>query len=188
MHPTLVLVLLATLGGCAMPVREPPLQGLAPVTALQWRNFMDEKLRGQVSLGEVKGSDAEAEGWLRATLDRVWGSRALRKPVADALEEQLDQLRLLANAAQGGRYVLDVEILSLEAGGLPFGSEGEAELRYRLREAGEGGRLLFEKRLRSAGDLMPGLLWPPARQRAAKESALRANLLRLGGELARLRV
>ena len=69
MRPTLVLVLLATLGGCAMPVREPPLQGLAPVTALQWRNFMDEKLRGQVSLGEVKGGDAEAEGWLRATLD-----------------------------------------------------------------------------------------------------------------------
>lgn len=181
------LLCLAVLSGCALPVREPPLNGLAPLTALQWRNFMDEKLRGQVVLGEIKGADPEAEGWMRSTLDRLWGSRALQKPLGDALETQLDQLRLLAGAP-GGRYVLDVEILLLDAGGLPFGSEGAAELRYRLRESAEGGRLLYERRLRSTGELMPGLLWPPARTRAAKESALRANLLKLGEELARLRV
>lgn len=183
----LIPLLALLLSACAMPVREPTLHALDPVTTLQWRSFVDEKLRGQVTLGEFKGADPEAVGWLQKTLERVWTSRALQKPVADALEEQLHELRLLASAAASGRYVLDVEILSLAAGGLPLSSEGEAELRYRLREA-EGGRLVYDRKLRTQGDISPGLLWPPGRQRAAKESALRANLLKLSQDLVRLRV
>lgn len=180
-------LLLATLAGCALPVREAPLQGLDPMTTLQWRSFVDERLRGQVQLGEFKGADAEARGYVQKTLERVWESRTPAKPVLDALEEQLLQLRLLASAAQPARYVLDVEILRLAGGNLPLSSEGEAELQYRLREAASG-RLVYERRLRSQGDVNPSLLWPPARQRAAKESALRANLLLLAHELVRLRV
>jgi hypothetical protein len=184
-----LVLLCVLLAACAMPVREQPLrEGLHPITALQWRGFVDEKLRGQVALGEIKGSDAEAVGWLQKTLERVWTSRAPQKPVSDAIEEQLHELRLLALAAQPARYVLEVEILALHGGPLPLGSEGHAELRYRLREAGDGGRLLYERRLRSEGEVGYGLLWPPARQRAAKESALRANLLKASQELVRLRV
>ncbi len=187
-RPAAALSLSLALAGCAMPVREVPLhQGQNPITTLQWRGFVDERLRGQVQLGELKGADAEALGWMRKTLDHVWGSRAAAKPVADALEEQLDALRLLANAALPARYALDVEILRLDGSNLPLGSEGEAEVRYRLREI-DSGRLVYERRLRSQGDVGYGLLWPPARQRAAKESALRANLLRLSEELVRLRV
>ena len=151
-----------------MPVREPPLQSLDALTALQWRGFVDERLRGQVMLGELKGADAEAVGYLQKTLERIWQSRTPDKPVRDAIEEQLHQLRLLANAAAPARYVLDVEILSLDGGPLPLASEGEAELRYRLREAGDGGRLVYERRLRSQGEVGYGQLWPPARQRAAQ--------------------
>lgn len=174
-----------------MPVREQPLQSLDPVTTLQWRSFVDEKLRGQVQLGQLVGSDPEAVGYLQKTLDRVWTSRAQAKPLRDALEEQLDALRLLANAAATGRYVLDVEILRLEAGGLPLSGDGEAELRYRLRENNASGRLVYERRLRSQGELPwagAAHLWPPQRQRAAKEAALRANLRLIAQELVRLRV
>lgn len=175
------------LAGCALPVRETSLQGLAPVQTLQWRSFVDERLRGQVQLGEFKGADPEARGYVQKTLERVWESRTPAKPVVDALEEQLMRLRLLANAAQPARYVLDVEILRLAGGSLPLAGDGEAELRYRLRES-DSGRLVYERRLRSQGEVNPALLWPPARQRAAKESALRANLLLLAHELVRLRV
>lgn len=189
MNASAIVLFCLLLAGCAMPVREPPLRdGLHPITALQWRGFVDDKLRGQVQLGEIKGSDPEAVGWLQKTLERVWTSRAPLKPVADAIEEQLHELRLLANAAAPARYVLDVEILSLGGGQLPLANEGHAELRYRLREVGEGGRLLYERRLRSEGEIGYGLLWPPARQRAAKEAALRANLLKASQELVRLRV
>lgn len=176
------------IAGCAMPVREQPLRdGLDPITTLQWRGFVDEKLRGQVMLGELKGSDPEAVGYLQQTLERVWSSRAPAKPLRDAMEEQLHELRLLANAALPARYALDAEILSLGGGSLPLSSEGEVEVRYRLREI-ESGRLLYDRRLRSQGEIGYGLLWPPARQRAAKESALRANLLKASHELVRLRV
>lgn len=186
--PGLALACLGLLTACATPVREQPLHSLDPITRLQWRSFVDERLRGQVALGDIKGSDPEAQGWMQKTLERVWSSRAPGKPIADALEEQLHQLRLLASVAVPARYVLDVEILQLEGGSLPLSSEGEVEVRYRLREAGEGGRLVYERKLRSQGEISPGLLWPPLRQRAAKESALRANLLRLSEELVRLRV
>jgi hypothetical protein len=176
------------LAGCAMPVREQPLrEGLDPITTLQWRGFVDEKLRGQVMLGELKGSDPEAVGYLQKTLERVWSSRAPAKPLRDAMEEQLHELRLLANAALPARYALDAEILSLAGGQLPLSSEGEIEVRYRLREV-DSGRLVYERRLRSQGEIGYGLLWPPARQRAAKEAALRANLRKLSEELVRLRV
>lgn len=170
-----------------MPVRERPLQALEPVQTLQWRSFVDERLRGQVQLGEFKGADPEALGYVQKTLERLWESRTPPKPVVDALEDQLLQLRLLANAAQPARYVLDVEILRLSGGNLPLSSEGEAELQYRLREAASG-RLIYERRLRSQGEVSLVQVWPPARQRAAKESALRANLLLLANELVRLRV
>lgn len=178
------------LAACAAPVREAPLQSLDPITTLQWRSFVDDKLRGQVALAPLKGADPEAVGYLQKTLDRIWISRAPAKPVADALGEQLEQLRLLANTAAPARYVLEVEILQLQGGPLPLGGDGEAELLYRLREAVTG-RLLWERRLRSQGELgwgSPSSLWPPQRQRAAKEAALRANLRRLAEELVRLRV
>lgn len=182
------VVLPLLLAGCAMPVRESPLrEGLDPITSLQWRSFVDEKLRGQVRLGELTGADPEAVGYLQKTLERLWDSRAASKLLRDAVEEQLQELRLLANAALPARYLLDVEILSLAGGSLPLASEGEVEVRYRLREI-DGGRVVYERRLRSQGALGYGLLWPPARQRAAKEAALRANLLKLGQELVRLRV
>gem|GEM_PF-4570364 len=127
------------IAGCAMPVREQPLRdGLDPITTLQWRGFVDEKLRGQVMLGELKGSDPEAVGYLQQTLERVWSSRAPAKPLRDAMEEQLHELRLLANAALPARYALDAEILSLGGGSLPLSSEGEVEVRYRLREIESG--------------------------------------------------
>lgn len=182
-----LLLLPSLLAGCALPVREQPLQGLDPITTLQWRSFVDEKLRGQVALGELKGSDPEARGYLQQTLERVWTSRAPAKPIADALETQLQELRLLAGVGTPARYVLEAEILSLGGGQLPLSSEGEIEVLYRLREIA-GGRLVYERRLRSQGEIGYGLLWPPARQRAAKEAALRANLLKLGQELVRLRV
>jgi hypothetical protein len=183
-----LLLASAALAGCAMPVRERNLAGsVPPVTALQWRNFVDEKLRGQVRLGEPKGADAEAVGILQKSLERVWQSRLAAKPLQDAVEDQLEQLRLLASLSEQARYVLDVNVLRLDAGPLPLGSEGEAELHWQLRESGSG-RLLFDRRLRSSGEVGWGLAWPPARLRAAKESALRANLLKLAEALVRLRV
>lgn len=175
------------MAACAVPVREQALREPESIATLQARNFVDDKLRGEIQVGEIKGTDPDALGYLQQTLDRVWRSRATQKTVGDALEEQLHELRLLASAARPGRYVLDVEILSLGSGGLPLSSEGEAEVRYRLREA-QGNRVIYERRLRSTGDVPMGLLWPPLRQRAAKESALRANLAKLGQDLVRLRV
>jgi hypothetical protein len=183
-----LLALPALLSACAMPVRERPLAGGVPeVTALQWRNFVDPQLRGQIRLGKLEGSDPEASGFLQQALERVWHSRAPAKPVKDAIEDQLEQLRLLASLSEQARYVLDVSILTLDGGALALSSEGEAELHWQLKEAGSG-RLLFDRRLRSSGEVGYGLAWPPARRRAAKESALRANLVKLAEALVRLRV
>ena len=113
--------------------------------------------------------------------------------MGDALEEQLRLLRLFASSPDGGRYVLDVEVMQLDSDGYPFGSDGRAELRYRLRERtdraeGGEGRLIYERRLRTEGELPWLPLLPNHRQRLARESALRANLAKLAEELVRLRV
>lgn len=181
------------LAACNTPMREQRLQAVDERTALQWRSFVDERLRGQIALGNIKGSDPEAVGYLQKTLQWTWRSRLDERTVSDALEEQLRLLRLFASSPGSGRYVLDVEVMQLDSDGYPFGSDGRAELRYQLRERDPSNdlgssRLVYERRLRTQGELPWLPLLPNHRQRLARESALRANLAKLAEELVRLRV
>ena len=186
----LLFALPVLLAGCNTPVRETRLKAVDERTALQWRSVVDERLRGQIGLGSIKGSDPEAVGYLQKTLQWTWRSRLDERTVSDALEEQLRLLRLFASMPGSGRYVLDVEVMQLDSDGYPFGSDGRAELRYLLRERAESGegRLVYERRLRTQGELPWLPLLPNHRQRMARESALRANLAKLAEELVRLRV
>jgi hypothetical protein len=49
--------------------------------------------------------------------------------VLDALEDQLRALRLLASAAEPGRYRLDAKLIQLEVGGLIGSAEAQARAR-----------------------------------------------------------
>lgn len=184
----LLLAATALLAACASPVRTPPL-ALGDWQALQWRSFVDERLKGQIELGEIQGGDPDAQGWMSKALAWAWGTPTRDPTVQDALEDQLRALRLLAGAAQSARYRLDVHLLRVEAEGLLLGAQAHAEVRYSLRERGEGGRLVYERRVRSegqAGWLDHGLA--SQRQRLAKEAALRSSLSALARDLAALRV
>ncbi|MBB5202995.1 hypothetical protein HNQ51_000288 [Inhella inkyongensis] len=185
---TVLLALPALLAGCSSAVQSPPL-AISARQALQWRSFVDDQLKGQIALGEVTGADAPAVGYLRKTLAWLWGSRTSPDTVGDALEDQLRALRLLAPLPGTGRYQLDTQLMALEAEGLLGPSEAQAQVEYRLREKGEGGRLIYQRRIRSqakAGWLDHG--FASERQRLAKEAALRASLMMLAQDLVALRV
>lgn len=187
----LLLAASVSLAACARPVRTPPL-ALGEWQALQWRSFVDDKLKGQIALGDVRGGDPEAEGWMRKALAWAWGTPTRDLALQDALEDQLRALRLLAGAAQAARYRLDVQLLRVEAEGLVLGAQAQAEVLYRLRErgeGGEGGRLVYERRVRTEGQAGwsdHGLAG--GRQRLAKEAALRGSLALLARDLVSLRV
>lgn len=183
-----LLLLPLGLAACSSAVRTPPLV-LSDWQALQWRSFVDDKLKGQIELGEVQGGDAQAQGWMRQALAWAWGTPTRDQTVQDALEDQLRALRLLASAAQTARYRLDVQLLRVEAEGLLLSAQAQAEVVYRLRERGDAGRLIYERRVRSegqAGWLDHGLA--SDRQRLAKEAALRSSLALLARDLVSLRV
>lgn len=186
-RPLPVWLLALLLAGCASSVRTPPLV-VSERQALQWRSFVDERLKGQIALGEVKGGDAAAQGWMKKTLAWFWGNPTRDQAVQDALEDQLRALRLLAAAPQPGRFQLDVQLLRVDAEGLLTGADAQAEVAYRLRER-DGGRILYERRVRSEGSAN----WldhalASDRQRLAKEAALRANLMLLTQDLVALRL
>ena len=103
----LLFALPVLLAGCNTPVRETRLKAVDERTALQWRSFVDERLRGQIGLGSIKGSDPEAVGYLQKTLQWTWRSRLDERTVSDALEEQLRLLRLFASLpGSGGSKVM----------------------------------------------------------------------------------
>lgn len=180
------LPLLAT--GCSTPLRTPPL-ALTPRQALQWRGFVDEQLRGQIVLGEVQGADAPAVGFLRKSLAFVWGSPLSGQVVLDALEDQLRALRLLAGTPDAGRYRLDARLIQLEVGGLIGSAEAQARVEYSVREREEGGRLIYQRQVRSEGQAgWFDHAFSADRQRLAKEAALRAGLVMLAQDLVALRV
>ena len=173
----LPLLMLTLLAACASPVHTPAL-ALDDFQALQWRGLVDERLRGQVELGEVQGADRAAEG-----------SGTSEQTLLHALEDQLRALRLMAGAPQSARYRLDVQLLRLDLGGHVMSAKVEAELRYQLRERGEGGRVLYERKVRSAGSanwLDHGAA--SGRKRLATEAALRSNLGMLARDLISIRV
>lgn len=185
---TLLAALPLLVAGCGTPLRTPPL-ALTPRQALQWRSFVDEQLRGQIVLGEVQGADEPAVGFLQKSLAFVWGSPLSGQVVLDALEDQLRALRLLAGTPDAGRYRLDARLLQLEVGGLIGSAEAQARVEYTVREREEGGRLIYQRQVRSEGKA--GWLdhaFTADRQRLAKEAALRAGLVLLAQDLVSLRV
>ncbi|MFO1252973.1 hypothetical protein [Inhella sp.] len=185
---TLLAALPLLVAGCGTPLRTPPL-AITPRQALQWRSFVDEQLRGQIALGEVQGADEPAVGFLQQALAFVWGSPVAGQVVLDALEDQLRALRLLASAAEPGRYRLDARLIQLEVGGLIGSAEAQARVEYTVREREEGGRLIYQRQVRSEGKA--GWLdhaFTADRQRLAKEAALRAGLVLLAQDLVALRV
>ena len=185
---TLLIALPPLLAACGSTLQSPPL-AISPRQALQWRSFVDEQLRGQIVLGAVQGADEPAVGFLRKTLAWLWGARVEGEALNEALEDQLRALRLLANAAEPGRYRLDTQLLRLEAEGLIGPAEAKAQVEYTLREAAEGGRVVYQRKVRSlgkAGWFDHG--FASDRQRLAIEAALRAGLVMLAQDLVALRV
>lgn len=176
------------LAGCSTSVQTPQTT-ISSRQALQWRSFIDDQLRGQIALGQIEGSDAPAVGYLRKTLAFLWGSRIDAQVINEALEDQLRALRLLAPLPGEGRFELDAKLLKLEVEGLVMSSDAQAVVLYSLHERGPGGKLVYQRRMRSHGEA--GWLdhgFASERQRLAKEAALRASLVMLAQDLVTLRV
>lgn len=179
-----LLGLLPALAACAAPVRTPP--PLGPRQVAQWQAWVDPKLQGQIALGQVSGADAPATGMLRKTLAWFWGTPAEAAVFSDGLEDQLRALSLLAALPGGGRFVLDAQVLQLQADGLVLGAEAQSQVLYTLRE---GDKIVYQRRVRAQaqagwGDHLLG----SDRQRLAKEAALRESLRLLALDLVTLRV
>lgn len=172
------------LSACGSAVRTP--EPLDARQALQWQAWIDPALKGQVSLGEVRGADAPAVGRLQQTLGWLWGQRTETAALADGLEDQLRALSLLAALPGQGRFTLDVELQQLQADGLLGAAEAQIAIVYTLRE---GSRTRYQRRVRAQGSAgWAHHALASERQRQAKEAALRESLRLLAQDLVALRV
>lgn len=179
-----LLLLLPTLAACAAPVRTPTPAG--PRQVAQWQGWVDPQLQGQIALGQVSGGDAPAAGMLKKTLAWFWGTPADTSVLTDGLEDQLRALSLLAALPGSGRFVLDAQLLRLDASGLVLSAQAQSQVLYTLRE---GERTVYQRRVRAAAEAGWGAhLLGSDRLRLAKEAALKESLRLLALDLAALRV
>lgn len=179
-----VLLLAALAGGCGTPA-EAPNMNLAPMDALQLRGFMPEALRGQIALGEIGGG---AETW------RYWGSKVSSETLAQALEDGLRSVGVLAPLPAAARYQLSARLVALQQPDLKWQPQALitenrvlAVVEYTLKDKASGA-VVYQRSMRSqhAAELGEALFSQSERLRLANEGALRQSLQQLLRDFAEL--
>jgi len=150
------------LGACAPPVRS---DRLAPVPTGETQFAADSALRDAILLGDVGGGEPPTE-------DSSIGDAELRQAVQDALQ----QYRLLQTDGARARFRLNVSLVRLSHPGAGLDLTVNSQVRYTLARA-DLGVVLFNEVVKASytatmGDEFVAFL----RARVAKEGSIRANI------------
>lgn len=173
------------LAGCGTPAQSRQMN-LAPLDALQLRGFMPEALRGQIALGQIDGG---SETW------RYWGSKVSSAALAEAVEDSLRSVGVLAAQPAAARFELSAKLVALQQPDLKWQPQALvtenrvlAVVEYTLKDRASGA-VVYQRSMRSqhAAELGEALFSQSDRLRLANEGALRQSLQQLLRDFAELR-